>query len=170
MPNSKHWYQQKRWIIPIIVIVLLTLIIVATPSSGSKPSTIDSGTANTTNEPKAPKEGDSLKGITRKELEDKYNTEKAKSKFKADEYAKSISGQEVVWIAKASDYDSTTGKGTNYVRAYMKGLSVYVNDPSEKFTNVEKNQLIKITGKIDRVSDMLGLSVYVNADSIEIIK
>jgi hypothetical protein len=119
--------------------------------------------------PAKPKEGDVISGISRKDLEDKYNDiKKNQSKLKADEYKKSLVGQDVVWIAKTKDVD-TGVDGVPYVSATMGVYTVRIKDPGNKFSDLNKGTLVKITGKISDIFEFVGIDVYIDATTVEAI-
>jgi hypothetical protein len=115
------------------------------------------------------KPGTVISGISRKEIEDTYNSLKDKSKVKADEYKKSVVGKEFVWVGEVKNVD-TDIIGEQYVSVDMSGLSVNIKDKAKEFSNLEKKQIVKITGTVDNVSETFGVTLYVNATNVEVIK
>lgn len=118
---------------------------------------------------KNPFGGQVISGIGREEIENKYNEAENKSKLKADEYAKSIKGKKIEWIAKIYNVD-TNFTGDTYLLAKMGIYSVHINDPQKKFTDFNKGDLVKITGTIDNLSSLFGISVTINPNMVEIAK
>ena len=82
------WYQKKIIIIPLVLFLFFTIV----SSLGSKPTN-----SNSTNSAgvKIPKEGDTLLGISREEVDKKYTEANKASKLKADDYLKSVKGQPI---------------------------------------------------------------------------
>ena len=173
----------KKWWFWVVLIVILFVLIGA--SGGSKApektgtvsnssnrsvtnesSSMSTSSISTSSMENKLKEGDVISGIGRKELEDNYNQAEEKSKLKADEYLKSIKGQSVTWIAEIKNID-TGIDGVPYIRLEMGIYSISVNSPDKKYLDLEKGQIVKLSGKIDSISNTFGLTAYITADSIE---
>lgn len=161
--NTRKWYQRKLIIIPLLLIGIFVIM----GATGKKTETNSSGVASVPDG--KPKEGDVIKGVGRKALEDQYNSLKDKSKLKADEYLNSIKGQEIEWIGVISDVD-TSITSTPYVSIKMGIYTVRIYDKLKQYANLEKKQLVRVKGKLDSFFELVGLDVYVDPTSIEIIQ
>lgn len=114
-----------------------------------------------------PKPGDVISGIGRKELEDNYNEQKKLSKLKADQYAASLVSEKVVWIAQVENVD-TDITGEVYISSKMGIYSVYINDPQQNWAkDLVKGDVVKVTGSIQKLYDLIGVTVYVDPISVE---
>lgn len=168
--------------IVIIIILLLAccMCCFVTYAIGTNNSSKNSGTVNTSTNNRSkdqqdmaegPKEGDTIEGLSREEIERNYNEQKKLSQVKADNYADSIKGQKVIWIAKISSIDNEV-LGTGY-NIYMKmgGYSVVVKDVAKKYGDLNKNQLVKVTANIESLYDLFGgVTVYLDNPTIEVIQ
>lgn len=154
----------KKWWFWLVIIIILFGIIGA--SGGEKKSNNQQNSSNASTATSTIKEGTVVSGIGREELEKKYNESKNQSKFKADEYANSIKGQSVVWVAKVEDVDTNVVTNTPYIRMKMGVYSINVYDPAKKWVDLNKNTIVKIEGKINEISEFVGITVYVDADNI----
>lgn len=120
---------------------------------------VNTNTNRQPTKPVGPKEGDVISGPGRQEIENKYNSEKKLSELKAQNYANSLSGTPVVWIARVDSVkEEFWGKGYE-VGAYMNGYHITIQDPGKKFGDLNEGQLIKVSGKIDKLDDFIGIDV-----------
>lgn len=160
-------------IFKIIGIIAVGFIILAVGASlGDSAGTAEAEKKETTTVAKSddkPKEGDVLEGIGRKELEDNYNKEKEKSKLKADQYIESIKGQPVVWVGKVDNVDTNPINNTPFVTVKMGIYTVRAYDKASQFSDLEKGQLVKVTGTIESIAEFIGVDVYLDATTIEVI-
>lgn len=112
------------------------------------------------------KEGAVLAGIGREELEKTYNeTNSKQSKFKADEYLKSLKGQTISWVAKVDNVD-TDLLGVPYINMKMGIYTVRVYDSAKTYTDLNKGIVVKVDGTIKDINNVIGVAVYIDPTSI----
>lgn len=110
-----------------------------------------------------------VEGISRKELEDTYNNiAKTQSKFKADEYKKSLIGTKVSWTAKVDNVD-TSFDGRPYINFKSGIYTTRGYDTLKKYTDLNKDTLVLISGTIEDIYDFIGVDVYLTLDSVQTI-
>jgi len=114
--------------------------------------------------------GDVIEGLGRAQIEQEYLDQKALSDIKGDQYAESIKGKKVVWVGKVNKVD-TEFLGDGYqIWFKIDGKPVIAKDPSQKYGDIIEDQTIKVSGNIDSLSDFLGITIYLNNPTIEVIE
>ncbi|MEI6728876.1 MAG: hypothetical protein WCK98_04500 [bacterium] len=108
-----------------------------------------------------------VEGVPRKELEETYNNiSKTQSKFKADEYKKSLIGKTVTWTVKVTNVD-TSIDGRPYINFKSGGIyTIRGYDDAKKYVDLNKGSLVAITGKIEDIYDFIGVDVYIKLDNV----
>ena len=112
-----------------------------------------------------PKEGSTLSGISREQIDKTYNNAEKKSKLNADNYLKSIEGQEIEWVVKVQNVD-TDVFGQIYIDTKSGMYSTWINDPTRKFTKFGKGDIVKVKGKISNTVNLIGLTVNIDPESV----
>ena len=78
---------------------------------------------------------------------------------------KSIKGQPIEWVVKVGDVD-TGPDGIIYLRVYSGIYSSWINDPTKKFTDFAKDDIVKVKGTVSNVVNIFGLTVEIDPESV----
>ena len=150
-----------KWI-GIVVVGFIVLGVISSMLGGGKTSET-SGT--TTSGGVMLKEGSTISGVSREEVDKKYNEALKASKFKADEYLTTVKGQDVEWVVKVQNVD-TKIDGVVYLSAKSGIYTTWINDPAKKYTSFAKDDVVKVKGKITNVVNLIGLTVELDPESV----
>jgi hypothetical protein len=160
--QSLKWYQNKVIIVPVLIVCGL-LGLMAFNSSRKSDASIKIET-------KTKKEGDSIIGISRKEIEEKYVSEKKKSTKLGQEYLDSLKGKEIEWVGRVEKFDINPINNKKHIMIKMGLLYVKAYDKIETYNSLSKEQLVSLKGKLDTLNELNGVDIYVDPTNITVIK
>jgi hypothetical protein len=97
--------------------------------------------------------GQTLGGISFKEIIDKWGEECDKSSLKGDEYLESLAGQKIVWVGEVAEVEGyTDGSGYVKVKLYDEVVFDYYTyidfKRGSEYRDLNKGDLVKISGTI----------------------
>jgi len=96
------------------------------------------------------------------------NIIKTQSKFKADEYKKSLIGQMVSWTARVDNVD-TSFDGRPYINFKSGIYTTRGYDTAKKYVDLNRGTLVLIKGTIEDIYDFVGVDVYLNLESVVVV-
>lgn len=120
-----------------------------------------------------PKVGDSLLGVSYKEIKAKYEEQDKLSTYKGDQYLESLKGQRIVWIGEIGDVDEEIFGDELYISVHIntgiiQNEIAFVENPRQQDLQLNKGTKVKLTATISKVDEhFLGLMVYVNSAVLE---
>lgn len=115
-------------------------------------------------------EGDVLEGAGRVEIEDEYRAQKKSSNLKANTYFDSLKGQNVVWVGTVTNVDNEFFGDGYQITMTMNGYTVDIRDPGKQYGDLNDGQLIKVSGSIDSLVDIGGITIYLDNATIEVVE
>lgn len=142
----------------------------ATPEDISKSNTVNDNKDAGTPEATPPKAGDALEGISPAEISEKHREADAQSSYQAEQYRNTLAGTRVVWVAKVVNVDTEFFGEDPYLSLDAGKVSIFAKSPAPEDLELPKGTLVKVTGTIDKVTSMLGLNVYFEGATIEVIE
>lgn len=115
------------------------------------------------------KSGGTLSGISPQRIKEEYYEQKDLSDAKGKIYLEGLEGRSVEYAGLINNVRTEMFGDGYYISLKIQGASVFISDPAGKYTSLDSGQLIKVRAVIDSVTSFLGINIYLDKATVEVI-